>query len=327
MRKIKTIIPGLLLAACLVLGGCGKDDASGQSIDVSTKEHSVNIITPEGNNDGGENGGEENGGENGGGETDPNGDNPTPIVTPDLSSIDTTTIVGEYNPGRDKTGLPVIDQSTLGDSSTIDYLIGVTEKGAVVEIINGTTYVEGVLMVNKTYRLPSYYVPTNTHANVVGEQNVNEGITAQAWEAWENIESAARADGCNIWIASGYRSFDFQKEVFANYASWDGVEAADTYSARAGHSEHQTGLCFDLNSISDEFADTAAGKWVNDNCWKYGFCIRFPKGKESYSGYNYESWHLRYVGEELAEKLYNNGDWLSMEEFFGLTSTYNYDYE
>ena len=98
--------------------------------------------------------------------------------------------------------------------------------------------------------------------------------------------------------------------------------AADTYSSRPGNSEHQTGLCFDLNSIEDSFQYTSEGKWVNDNCYKYGFCIRFPKGKDAYTGYQYESWHLRYVGTELAEKLYNNGDWISLEEYFGITSEY-----
>ena len=67
---------------------------------------------------------------------------------------------------------------------------------------------------------------------------------------------------------------------------------------------------------------TREGKWVNNNCYKYGFCIRFPKGKDAYTGYQYESWHLRYVGKDLAEKLYNNGNWISLEEYFGITSEY-----
>jgi D-alanyl-D-alanine carboxypeptidase len=97
---------------------------------------------------------------------------------------------------------------------------------------------------------------------------------------------------------------------------------ADTYSARPGHSEHQTGLCFDLNSIDDSFAYTNEGKWVNNNAHLYGFIIRYPKGKESITGYQYESWHLRYVGKDLANKLYNDGNWLTMEEYYGLSSKY-----
>ena len=102
-----------------------------------------------------------------------------------------------------------------------------------------------------------------------------------------------------------------------------GSEAADKYSARAGHSEHQTGYCFDLNTIDDSFAFTNEGKWVDNNAYLYGFIIRYPKGKEELTGYQYESWHLRYVGKDLAKVLYNNGDWITMEEYFGLTSKYN----
>ena len=104
--------------------------------------------------------------------------------------------------------------------------------------------------------------------------------------------------------------------------SRNGEEAADTYSSRPGHSEHQTGFCFDLNSIDDTFTNTNEGKWVNQNAYLYGFVIRFPKGKEEYTGYIYESWHLRYVGKDIAKKLYNNGDWISIEEYYGITSRY-----
>lgn len=103
----------------------------------------------------------------------------------------------------------------------------------------------------------------------------------------------------------------------------DGKEAADTYSSRPGHSEHQTGLSFDLNTITNSFINTPECKWVNDNCYKFGYIIRFPKNKEKETGYMYEPWHLRYVGTDLAFKLYNNGDWLSLEDYFGITSTYH----
>ena len=132
----------------------------------------------------------------------------------------------------------------------------------------------------------------------------------------------ATAKGLNIYIASGYRSYNYQVNVYNRYVKSDGAAVADTYSSRPGNSEHQTGLCFDLNTIEDSFQYTNEGKWINNNCYKYGFCIRFPKGKDSATGYQYESWHLRYVGVDLATKLYNNGDWLSLEEYFGITSQY-----
>ena len=129
--------------------------------------------------------------------------------------------------------------------------------------------------------------------------------------------------GLNIWIQSGYRPESVQEKLYNNYVARDGKVAADTYSSRPGHSEHQTGLCFDLNSITDAFANTQEGKWVNENAYRYGFIIRFPKGKENETGYKYESWHLRYVGTDLSYKLYNNGNWISLEDYFGVTSEYD----
>lgn len=133
----------------------------------------------------------------------------------------------------------------------------------------------------------------------------------------------ACALGLELENNSGFRPYDYQKKIYMQYCEEDGQALADTYSARPGHSEHQSGLCFDLNSISDEFADTPEGRWVDENCRKYGLIIRFPKGKESFTGYKYEPWHLRYVGNALAEKLYNNGDWMTLEEWFSLPSSYD----
>jgi len=127
----------------------------------------------------------------------------------------------------------------------------------------------------------------------------------------------------NLYISSGFRSYSYQENLYNNYVAQDGQLAADTYSARPGHSEHQTGLAFDLNTIDDSFAYTEEGKWVKDNCQKYGLILRYPKGKEAQTGYQYESWHLRYVGKELAQELYNNGNWITLEEHFNLTSEYN----
>ena len=136
------------------------------------------------------------------------------------------------------------------------------------------------------------------------------------------MRSDASSIGLNIYIASGYRSYTYQENLYNNYTMVSGINGADTYSARPGHSEHQTGLCFDLNSVDDNFFYTDEGKWVNENAYLYGFVIRYPKGKGDVTGYKYESWHLRYVGEALAKELYNNGDWITLEAYFGLTSSY-----
>lgn len=197
----------------------------------------------------------------------------------------------------------------------------ITEKGYTLTIKNKTAYIDNQLIANKTYSIPDSFQPTNPYHPVTG-QRCNDCIDKDSMEAFLLMQSDAKALGLNIYIASGYRSYQYQVNLYNNYVTRSGKEGADTYSSRPGHSEHQTGLCFDLNSIDDSFADTNEGKWVHENAYRYGFTIRFPKGKEKYTGYQYESWHLRYVGKELAEKLYHNGEYLSLEEYYGITSTY-----
>lgn len=198
---------------------------------------------------------------------------------------------------------------------------GTTSKGFKIQEINGATYIDGVLIANKTYALPKDFIPTNPDQPVNADRS-STCLDKTLMSAWNTMLKDATAKGLNIYIASGYRSYNYQVNVYNRYVKSDGAAVADTYSSRPGNSEHQTGLCFDLNTIEDSFQYTNEGKWVNDNCYKYGFCIRFPKGKDSATGYQYESWHLRYVGVDLATKLYNNGDWLSLEEYFGITSEY-----
>lgn len=211
--------------------------------------------------------------------------------------------------------------STEASSEETTAAYKVTSKGFKIEEIDGVTYVDGVLIANKTYSLPGTFVPTDPDQPVTEERSI-KCLDKTLMSAWNTMHKDASAKGLNLYISSGYRSYNYQVTVYNTYVRTDGVAKADTYSSRPGHSEHQTGLCFDLNTIEDSFQYTDEGKWVNDNCYKYGFCIRFPKGKDQYTGYQYESWHLRYVGVDLATKLYNNGDWLSLEEFFGITSEY-----
>ncbi len=197
----------------------------------------------------------------------------------------------------------------------------ITEKGYTLNVKNGIASIEGHLIVNKTYAVPETFQPENPAEKVTGER-CNSCIDKETLEAFRLMQSDATSLGLNIYIASGYRSYTYQDRLYNNYSAVSGMEGADTYSARPGHSEHQTGLCFDLNSIDDSFANTDEGKWVHDHAHLYGFIIRYPKGKESITGYQYESWHLRYVGKELANKLYQDGDWITLEEYYGISSSY-----
>ncbi len=183
-----------------------------------------------------------------------------------------------------------------------------TSKGFKGVIKNGVTYIDGILVANKTYSLPSTY----------GTKLTDETMTA-----FNEMQSAAASEGIKLTIVSGFRSYNYQKTLYNNYVLTDGVELADTYSARPGHSEHQTGLAFDLNSVDDSFGDTKEGIWLSNNASKYGFILRYPKGKTNETGYIYEPWHFRYVGKDFASKLYNNGDWITIESYFGITSEYS----
>lgn len=167
------------------------------------------------------------------------------------------------------------------------------------------TYINGILIANKTYTLPSSY---------------NPGVDPEAKAMFDKMQKAAAAEGLNIYIGSGFRSYDYQVKIYNSMVKAYGKEYADRVSARPGHSEHQTGLAFDLNSINQSFADTKESAWVNAHAHEYGFIIRYPKGKESITGYNYEPWHLRYLGLENAQKVYNSG--LTLEEYLGITSRY-----
>lgn len=200
--------------------------------------------------------------------------------------------------------------------------IKTTPKGYILEKIDGAYYIDDYLIVNKSYPLSEDWLPKNPKEKIETEICKN-CIDKTAHEKWIQMKNDAAAIGLNIYISSGYRSFDYQKGLYQHYINKGGTEYADITSARAGHSEHQSGFAFDLNSVDSSFTATSEGKWVNDNAHLYGYIIRYPKDKTHETGYKYESWHLRYVGKYLADKLYNNGNWITMEAYFGLESKYS----
>ncbi len=195
---------------------------------------------------------------------------------------------------------PIMPEGSAGETFT-------TEKGYSGAVIDGVTYIEGYPIVNKTYSLPEDY---------------GSGLTAETYAAFTEMAAAAAAEGYNIYIVSGFRSYITQRDLYGYYAIVDGAETADTYSARPGHSEHQSGLAFDLNTTDRSFGETPEGIWLNENCSRFGFILRYPKGKTDETGYIYEPWHFRFVGTGLAGMLYNGGDWITLEDLFGITSEY-----
>ena len=176
----------------------------------------------------------------------------------------------------------------------------------IIENIDGITYVNGILIANKTYSLPETFNPGTLHPD--------------AKAAFEQMKADAAAEGLKLKIVSGYRSYRDQINAYTKFSKRDGQDAADRYSARPGHSEHQTGLAMDINSVYKSFADTPEGIWLAANCTKYGFILRYPEDKEAVTGYMYEPWHIRYVGVETAAVISESG--LCLEEFLGITSVY-----
>lgn len=227
---------------------------------------------------------------------------------------------GEYNLyyyAVDSSGNEVKQYFKLIVKENSNVKISKTSKGNTIKNYYGITYIDDVIVVNKTYNLPSNFAPNNL-SSINGYIKVVDYVK----DAFNELKSDAASLGLNIYASSGYRSYSNQDYIYNNYVSRDGKENADTYSARAGHSEHQTGLAIDLNTIDSSFEKTSESNWLKDNCYKYGFIIRYPKGKDDITGYMYEPWHIRYVGKNLAEKLYNDGNWITLEEYYGIDSKY-----
>ena len=137
------------------------------------------------------------------------------------------------------------------------------------------------------------------------------------------MRAAGATEGLDLIAFSTYRSYDYQVELYQRYVDEYGQEAADRFSARPGYSEHQTGLGFDIGEVgqeihwaSESFEDTEAGKWLSENAHNFGFILRYPPNKEHITGYQYEPWHFRYLGVDLATKVYNSE--LTLEEYLNI---------
>lgn len=172
-----------------------------------------------------------------------------------------------------------------------------------------------LVLVNKFYHLKEDYTP-NDLVTLSGQYNkgVNNKMRKDAAEALMKMVDAASLENISLYNMSAFRSYNYQVNLYNKYIKRDGQEAADKYSARPGYSEHQTGLCTDLNNVSDSFEGSDEANWLKNNAYKYGFILRFPKGKEDITGYKYEPWHYRYVGEEVAKIIYE--DDITLEEYY-----------
>ena len=180
-------------------------------------------------------------------------------------------------------------------------------------IYDPTTY---DFLVNKNIKLNSDYIPTDLELISTNYACENKYLRKEAKEAFEKLSKDAKNLGFNIIAVSTFRSYDYQEKLYNNYVKTKGLYYADMASARAGHSEHQTGLAVDVSDSTldyDNFEDTKEFTWIKDNAHKYGFILRYPKAKFDITGYKYEPWHYRYVGVDIATYIYEND--ITLEEY------------
>ena len=188
--------------------------------------------------------------------------------------------------------------------------------------IESDTSLGNLMIANKFYKLSSSYVPENlvNVENTYLKKGYGGQVDSTTYEAYKNMYNKAKEEGLTILVQSPYRSYNTQSSIYNGYVAKDGKKSADTYSARAGYSEHQTGLAIDFATpctvglSNKEFGTTKEFNWLQEHAHEYGFILRYRQGEEYITGYMYESWHYRYVGVEAATIIHNEG--LNYEEYF-----------
>lgn len=174
-----------------------------------------------------------------------------------------------------------------------------------------------LILVNKYNYLTEDYIPENLEEISIEYARSGMQLVSEAKETFETLSQEAKKDGMTIIAMSSYRSYDYQVNLYNNYVKSDGKDAADTYSARPGFSEHQTGLAVDIYNKElpyTSFEETKEFEWMQKNAYKYGFILRFPKDKVNITGYQYEAWHYRYVGKKAAKYIHDHN--ITLEEYY-----------
>ncbi len=183
-------------------------------------------------------------------------------------------------------------------------------------------YGDLLVLVNKLHAVSKNYRPDDM-VSIDGKYTTNQGLEmkSEAYDAYLKMRKAARADEIYFKICSAYRTYGTQEYLYNSYLGSMGEDLRNIRSAYPGRSEHHTGYAIDITSksmgwtLSQAFADYPEGEWINEHCSEYGFIIRYPKGKTDITGYDYEPWHLRYVGTEAAAKITEQG--ITLEEYLG----------
>ncbi len=212
--------------------------------------------------------------------------------------------------------LKYLNTSTKDLETSITYVNIGLDNDYYTNVINIDNQDDLAVLVNKYHKLSNDYVPSdlekiNSKYQWLGRSNE---LRKDAREAFEKMCEAATKDNIYIYAGSGYRSYQTQLYLYNTYVKRDGFKAAETYSARASYSEHQTGLAMDIANKSGFISkNDKEYNWLVKNSYKYGFILRYPEDKENITGYMYEEWHYRYLGTTLAKEVYDSG--LTYDEY------------
>lgn len=177
----------------------------------------------------------------------------------------------------------------------------------------------GILLnVNKYFYITENFEPLDISNISLRYSYEGNKINKEANDAYISMWNAANSDGYTLIVNSSFRDYDTQTNVYDNIKASKGTKEADKVAARPGHSEHQTGLAIDVfeinNQSTETFKDSPAYTWLLDNAYKYGFIERYPENKEYLTGYSFEAWHWRYVGEEVAKKIHDEN--ITFDEYY-----------
>lgn len=239
------------------------------------------------------------------------------------------TIQDVDSPSQASTETKQVSQNTELEKLKEDPLYPFIDKQNQTKVENGMTYIVNednlLILANKKYLMQKTYIPADLVVPNVefsfGDTTIEKAHMRKAAAlGLEKMFQGAKSSGYELYAVSGYRSYKRQQEVFDAEVAAKGDAKAREAVAYPGTSEHQTGLAMDISSksqdfnLTESFGTTEEGKWAKENAHKYGFILRYPAGKEAVTGYQYESWHFRYVGEEAATIIYQN-NW-TLEEFF-----------
>lgn len=222
------------------------------------------------------------------------------VVDGSLETYSITHNVDTSTPGNYEVIVKVTDKNM--NIQTAKYSVLVNELEEVLDENNEDQlrYIENILFINKKYNLPSSY------------KEENEVVL----DALKKLQETALLNGHELPIINGYISYSEQSKLYQDSLDKNGFEITNKTVEKPGHSEHQAGLAFDVGTTDENFGDTEAGKWLAEYCSEFGFIIRYPKGKEHITGYEYSPTHIRYVGEKHAKLIKKWG--ITLEEYLGV---------